>query len=370
MAQSAGGVAEYLYMLLNNIDTEKYEHILIVSEDYREQIERFENLVNEIYFVPMVREISPKKDIKSIFEIKKILKQIRPDIVYLHSSKAGAIGRIALLFSKKVKILYNAHGWYFNAKIGRKKKRIFAIVEKILAFKTDKIINISEDEYNSAINYKIAKPEKMCIIENGIDFNKFKHSKQYREETRRKYNIDAEQILIGVVGRLTEQKDPMTSIKAFKIVHEKNKNTKFMFIGSGELEKEMLEYARQNHLESDIIITGWVTDVEKYIPALDIAILPSKWEGFGLALVEYMACDKPIIASNVGAISDIIKDGENGYLIKMEDIEQLANKIKFLIENKEVQKYFIEKNKRYRMKYDIWNVVNQHLKLIEENYNG
>ncbi len=369
VAQSAGGVAQYLYMLLNNMQQEKYENILIISEDYKEQIERFKKIVNQIYIVPMIREISPKKDLKAILKIKKLLKQIKPDIVYLHSSKAGAIGRIALLFNKKVKILYNAHGWYFNAKIGEKKKKLFIIIEKILALKTNKIINISKNEYDSAIQYKIAKPRKMCIIENGIDFVEFQDVHKNRQKIRKKYHIEEDQTVIGVVGRLAEQKDPITSIKAFRLVHEQNQKTKFMFIGSGELEKKILEYARQNEIQNDMIITGWTKEVQKYIPALDIAILPSKWEGFGLVLIEYMACDKPIIASKVGGIANIIKDGENGYLIDIEDVETLANKINFLINNKEKQNYFIENNKKSRKKYDIKNVVNQHLKLIEENLN-
>ena len=106
IAQSAGGVAEYIYMFLNNINKEKYEHILIVSQDYKEQISRFENLVSKIYFVPMIREINIKSDIKAIVKIKQIINNEKPNIVYLHSSKAGAIGRIALLFKKKIRFLW------------------------------------------------------------------------------------------------------------------------------------------------------------------------------------------------------------------------------------------------------------------------
>ena len=367
VAQSAGGVAEYLYMLLHNIDKTKYEHILVVSEDYKDQIDRFKNLVSDIYFVPMVREISPKTDLRSICKLRKIFKKIRPDIVYLQSSKAGAVGRIALFFCRKTKILYNAHGWYFNAKIGNNKKRLFAIIERILAYKTDKIINISKSEYDSAIRYKIAKPKKMCIIENGIDFNRFKDSDIYREETRKKYNINEDDIVIGVVGRISEQKDPLTSIKAFKLVHEKCRNTKLMFVGAGELEKNILEYARQNNIESDIIITGWVADVEKYIPAFDIAILPSKWEGFGLVIVEYMACNKPIIASNVGGIGDIIKDTENGLLIDCGDFKNLSKCIDKINNDNEFREKIITNNKSYRKKYDIQSVINKHLKILEDN---
>lgn len=364
VVQSAGGVAEYLYMFFQNMTDNGYHHILVVSEDYKEQIQRFENLVNKVYIVPMKREISLKFDVMAIRKLKTIFKQESPDIVYLHSSKAGAIGRIALLFNHKIKILYNAHGWYFNADMKERKKKIFAFIEKILAIKTDKIINISKDEYQSAVKYRIANTKKMCVIENGIDFKKFEHSEKYRDETRKKYEIKEEEKVIGVVGRLTEQKDSITAIKSFDLIHKNNKETKFMFIGSGELQKDVQEYARQNNIENDMIITGWVKDVEKYIPALDVAILPSRWEGFGFAIVEYMACDKPIVASDVGGIRNLIKHGENGFLTTCGDAESIAKYVEKILLDDKIRDCMIKKNQEDRQKYNIQNVVHEHLKVF------
>ena len=365
IAQSAGGVAEYLYMFFKNFKDENYENVLIVSEDYKNQLERFKTYTSNIYIVPMVREVEAKKDIKSIIKVRKILKQIKPDIVYLHSSKAGAIGRIALAFNFKTKILYNAHGWYFNAQISDKKKKLFALIERILAIKTDKIINISKSEYDSALKYKIAPEKKMCIIENGIDFTKFQNNDKYREETRKKYDITENEIVIGVVGRLTEQKDPITMIKAFELVNKENKNTRLMYVGSGELEEEVKQFAKEHDILDKVIITGWVDNVEKYIPAFDIAVLPSKWEGFGLVLIEYMACNKPIVATNVGGIKNIVKDVENGLLFEKENEQQLHNAIKKYIANREFVKNRIERNRKYMKKYSIVDLINKTLDLIK-----
>lgn len=365
IAQSAGGVAEYLYMFLKNWKNEAYENILIVSQDYKEQLDRFKPYVTNIYTVPMVREVEAKNDIKSILEIKKIFRQIKPDIVYLHSSKAGAIGRIALAFNFRTKILYNAHGWYFNAQISDKKKRIFALIEKMLALKTDKIINISKSEYESALKYKIASERKMCIIENGIDFTKFKNNDKNREETRKKYNIKDNEILIGVVGRLSEQKDPMTMIKAFELVNKEKNNTRLMYVGTGELEENVKQYAKEKNISDKVIITGWVNNVEQYIPAFDIAVLPSKWEGFGLVLIEYMACDKPIVASNIGGIADIIRDKENGLLCNPDNDKEISKKILYMINNEKLIKEISNKNIEYRKKYDIGYLIKKHEKLFK-----
>ncbi len=365
IAQSAGGVAEYLYMFLKNFRDDNYENIIIVSEDYKDQIDRFKTFVNKIYIVPMVRDISPKNDIKSILEVRKILKQIKPDIVYCHSSKAGAFGRIALVFNFKTKILYNAHGWFFNAEISKKKKNIIVLIEKILAIKTNQIINISKSEYDSALKYKIASRKKMCIIENGIDFSKFQDCTKYREHIRKIYNIKDNETVIGVVGRVSEQKDPLTMIKAFELSNKTNKNLKLMYVGAGELESQIKDYAEQHGILDKIIITGWVNNVEKYIPAFDIAVLPSKWEGFGFVLIEYMACNKPIIASNVGGIQNIIQNGVNGILIDKEDYKSLSESIIELINNFELKEKIINFNEQNKNKYDIEKVVKKHLELIK-----
>ena len=353
IAQSAGGVAEYLYMLLKNFNSTEYENVLIVSEDYKNQIKRFEPYIKNIYVVPMTRNINPKVDINSIFRIKKIIKEERPEIVYLHSSKAGAVGRLALLFDFKTKILYNAHGWYFNAEIGKKKKIFFAFIEKVLAIKTNKIINISNAEYESALKYKIAPKKKMCIIENGIDFSRFANSDMYRTETRNKYDIDKNDIVIGVVGRLSEQKDPMTTIRVFKMIKDKYSNAKLMMVGSGELEDEVRSFAKSNNIDNDVIITGWIENVEKYIPAFDIAILPSKWEGFGLVIVEYMACGKPVVASNVGGIANIIEDGKNGFLCEVGNEKEIYSKIDKILECKDLRENISKRNYIDKDKYDI-----------------
>ena len=356
-----GGVLEYLYMFLKNFKDENYENVLIVSQDYENKLDKFKDIVNDVYIVNMTREIRLKQDIKATLQIRKLLKKIKPDILYLHSSKAGAYGRIAMLFNRKVKILYNAHGWYFNADMSTKKKKIIILIEKILALRANKIINISKSEYDSALKYKIAPERKMCVIENGIDFTKFEGCDKYREETRKKYNRGDDEIVIGVVGRLSEQKDPMTTIKAFNEVYKENKNVRLMYVGSGELEDEVMKYAKENNLQHLVTITGWVDNTERYISAFDIAILPSKWEGFGLALIEYMACKKPIVASKVGGMIDIIETKNNGFLVEIGNVKKFAEYILKYINNEDLYNKIVNYNYNYAIKnFNIVKLINAH----------
>ena len=366
IAQSAGGVKEYLYMLLKNMNP-KYINILILSEEYKKYQKEFEKVSQDIYYVPMTRDVSIVKDIKAIINVKKILKNIHPNIVYCHSSKAGAIGRIALLLNRNIKVIYNAHGWYFNAEIPKVKKKIFAFIERMLAKKTNIIINISESELESALNYKIAKKEKMLIIKNCIDFEKYKIDlKQARIISRKQYNIEDNEILIGTVGRIAEQKNPLLMYRAFKKINEKYPNTKLIYVGDGNLKEELLKNVQNDNLTDKVIITGWVEKTQNVIPAIDIAVLPSKWEGFGLVLIEYMLCDKAIVASATGGILDIIKDDENGLLFKNDNENSLYEKIELLIEKEEIGRKMIENNKSYRNIYEIEKLEKEHEKIFEE----
>lgn len=369
IAQSAGGVAEYLANLLKYMNKDLYENILVVSNDYNNE----EELLRECdkhYFVEMIRKINFKSDIKAIKKIRKIVKNEKPDIIYLHSSKAGALGRLALFLNHKIKIIYNAHGWYFNADIGKKKK-IYQLIEKILAIKADKIIAISNSEYKSALEKKICKRNKLVLIENGIDIKEFEDCSNYREIMREKFSIPRGDVLVGIVGRISEQKDPMTSIKAASKIIKENKHIHFMFVGTGDLEQEIIKYSKKNGIDENIIITGWVKDVKKYISAFDIALLPSKWEGFGLAIVEYMVCKKPIITTRVGGIADILNSSDKAFYVEKGDYDNITQKINYILHNNEKVKKIVNNNYeeckiRFAIEREIERTENLFKELVNE----
>ena len=170
IVQAPGGVERYLQMFLKNANKTDYEHIMVCSLDYEKK--QYENYVKTFESVEMSREISFRNDMKAIIQVRKLIKKHQPDIIYCHSSKAGAVGRIADLGIKN-KVLYNPHGWAFNMKCSSKKKSVYRMIEKLLAVFTDKIIAISEYEKQSAIENHICKPEKMQVIYNGIDIAEY-----------------------------------------------------------------------------------------------------------------------------------------------------------------------------------------------------
>lgn len=363
--QSAGGVAEYLKDFLNNINSISYENMVIASNDYREK-EEIIHKAEKIFFLEMVREIAVKKDLKAVKEIRKILKKEKPDIVYLHSSKAGALGRIALLFNRKIKIIYNAHGWYFNADIG-KKKVLYQIIEKILAYRANKIIAISKSEYDSALEKHITSKNKLILIENGIDIEKYKDYEKYRESMRKQYKIEKDATVVGIVGRISEQKDPLTTIRAAAKIINENRKIYFMFVGNGNLEEKVRQYAKEQKISDNIIITGWVNNVKSYISTFDIALLPSKWEGFGLAILEYMICKKPIITTKVGGIADILNKEDSAFFIQKEEDNKIVNHINYIINHDKDILKLVEKNYQDCCKrFSIQHLVYSHEQVFKE----
>lgn len=155
MAQAAGGVDRYIRMLLKYLDKEKFENILVCSRDFLE--EDYRGLVDSFERIEMTRAIGGN-DLKAIKEVRNLTKKYNPDIVYAHSSKAGAIARVADIGLKNY-CVYNPHGWAFNMRCSAKKKAMYTAIEKIAAPFCEKIICISDAEKQSALDKKICKEE-------------------------------------------------------------------------------------------------------------------------------------------------------------------------------------------------------------------
>ena len=165
VAQAAGGVDRYIRMLLKYLDKEKFENILVCSQDFHE--EDYRGLADSFEQVEMTRAIGGN-DLKAIREVRALIKKYNPNIVYAHSSKAGAIARVADIGLRN-HCVYNPHGWAFNMRCSAKKKAIYTMIEKIAAPFCDKIICISDAEKQSALDKKICKEDKLQVIFNGVD---------------------------------------------------------------------------------------------------------------------------------------------------------------------------------------------------------
>lgn len=314
VAQAAGGVDRYIRMLLKYLDKEKFENILVCSQDFHE--EDYRDLVDSFEQVEMTRAIGGS-DLKAIKGVRALIKKYKPDIVYAHSSKAGAIARVADIGLKN-HCVYNPHGWAFNMRCSAKKKAMYTAIEKIAAPFCDKIICISDAEKQSALDKKICREDKLQVIFNGVDIESYENG--VRGAIKRKdLNIPEDAFVVGMVGRMSPQKAPDVFVKMAKQVKDEVPNAHFIIVGNGNQEDEIRKYAEDNGFSNSLHITGWVDNPMSYVELFDVACLLSCWEGFGLALPEYMMAGKPIVASRVDAIPNIIRNGENGLLVEVDD---------------------------------------------------
>lgn len=363
VVQSPGGVERYLLMLLKNMNKFKYEQILVSSYSYHK--ENYDDLVDVFEQIDMMRNISIWKDAKAVISLRKLLNKYKPDVVYLHSSKAGAVGRIANLGLKN-KLLYNPHGWAFNMNCSQKKKTVYKWIEKLLILMTDKIIAISDFEKQSAVDNGICKQDKIEVIFNGIDIEEYEKCKASFQVTRKLLNIPEHAYVIGMVGRLSKQKAPDTFIKSAALIKKDIPEAFFLMVGDGEDKENTKKLIEEKGLSDCTYITGWVDNPMEYIQLFDQAMLLSRWEGFGLVLTEYMISQKPVIATQVDAIPNIVDKEQNGILVPVDDVLAVKEAaLNIYGDSNYRDKLIANAKKKVTNRFDIKRVVYEHETLID-----
>lgn len=230
---------------------------------------------------------------------------------------------------------------------------------------TDKIVCISEAEKVSAEREHIANDNKLELIPNGIDVEAVKCAVPKR---RTDFGIADDAFVVGMIGRISPQKAPDIFIKSAKLIHDNIKNSAFIIVGDGEEREEVECFARENDL--NLIITGWTDEPYSYLKMFDVAVLLSRWEGFGLAVVEYMAAEKNVVATRTDAIPTLIDDGVDGLLVEVDNPEDVKEKVMWLYNHPNEAKAMRDKALQKVIKrYDISRVVDQHVEMFNKLVN-
>lgn len=359
-----GGVPRFLELLLPLIHDKEIVQSVICSNGY--STEKIKGAVENIYPITIDQTFNPTKVLKTIKTIRNIIKQDGPDIVYCHSTFAGVYGRLACV-GLKCKVIYNPHGWAFSMKGNWIKKKIFILVEKILAIYTNRIICISKYEEITAISNHISRPKKFIVINNGIDFKRVDKQIANSKLSKKKLGIPANSLLIGSACRISKQKAPDTFIKMAKLIATSLPNAYFMIIGDGDERVAIETMAKELGISSRVIITGWTDTPAAYENLLDIAVLLSRWEGFGLVLAEYMYLKKPIVATNVGAIPNLVENKVNGIIVNPDSPKEAADAIVYLDSHKNEAKQFVESGyRKTKSLYDINRNAQEHINLFDD----
>jgi glycosyltransferase involved in cell wall biosynthesis len=366
----------------------------------------------------LTRAIHPVRDIKCFFELKRLIKAFKPDVVAAHSSKAGIIVRLVCFFLG-VPNTFTIHGWSFGLNASRLNDGMFLVIEKIMGFFTCRIIAVAETSYKMGLRHRIVPAEKIVTIHNGVrDFRDNNDSKAHYTEgscgelkmssldinqqnfelENADFELTNEELALNnadyshtqqrvnwspklvqttdtsqprstfrmvMPARFQAPKDHETLIKALKPL--KNDDWILELLGDGtETLDRVQALVQENGLADKIIFGGYVTDVGTYLAKADVCILISHSEGFPLSILEAMSLNLPIIASNVGGISEQVIDGYNGYLIQRNDAPVLTEKIRLLMNDPTLRREMGENSRTfYEKEFKLEKMVNKTLAVYQ-----
>ena len=282
----------------------------------------------------MQRSIHPIKDKKAYNEIRQIIREFKPHIVHTHAAKAGAIGRYAAYKENVPVIIHTYHGHVFHSYFNPLKTNIFLTIERYLGKKSNALIAISPLQKNElSQSFKIGPASKFEVVPLGFNFEKFFTSMdKKRLDFRRKWRLDEQTLAIGIIGRLVPIKNHAMFLLGFAQAKKKiTKNVQVYFIGDGETKQELMRLCKSLHLSfslkpcvnSDVIFTSWISDVDRVLAGIDLVCLTSKNEGTPVSLIEAGCAGKPFISTDVGGIKDILEDPSQGCVLEDNSIEAL-----------------------------------------------
>lgn len=322
--------------------------------------------INFIEIKNLRRDINPFLDFKLFFELIKIIRTEKPDVVHLNSSKMGVVGALAAKLLKVPRVIFTAHGWVFNEPKQKLEKYIFIAISRFAALFQDTIICVSEYDRQQAVIRKIAPPDKLITIHNGLDIGKIKLLP--RKEARARLNIDEKDLVIGTIANFYKTKSLETIILAAISAVHLSPNLKFAIIGDGPEKSKMEELIKKYRLEEHFILPGALKNADQYLKAFDIFILPSKKEGLPYALLEAMAAKTACVVSAVGGIPEIIENEKNGFLVKDMTPGKLRDCIARLIKNKKMAKALgAAAAETIRLKFSLKRMLEQTLALYSKN---
>src|SRR3989338_948761 len=339
-----GGGQRFFYNFISRLDNEKYE-ILIAAGGGGDgallvNLKNNNFTVHELKFLK--RKIAFVNDLKAVFELRRLIKEFKPDTLFLNSSKAGFLGSLTARLCRKCKdfqVIYRIGGWSFNDPRSKWEKRLWILLEKVSARWKDIIILNNKHDFDQAKQLKIKPRKDIVLIYNGLDVYKMDffskeeaRLKLFEKIVRQSGKIFQTGKIIGTIANFYPPKGLEYLIEAAE--HFKNDdNTVFVIIGDGGGRAKLENIIQTKNLGKKIFLVGQIPDAHKFLPAFDIFVLPSVKEGFPWSLIEAMTAKLPVIATSVGAVPEVIENGKNGMIVAPADSAQIVAKIREILSN-------------------------------------
>jgi glycosyltransferase involved in cell wall biosynthesis len=265
------------------------------------------------------RPVAVVRDCRALWQVWRLIRRLRPDIVHTHSSKAGFIGRVAARLAGVPHILYTPHGHVFQGYFSAPVTRSFVVLERLAARWTDRIITLTDAEADQHLALGIGRPGQFVTIPSGIDLDAAVAATPTRLVT--------DGPAIGTVARLVPIKGHAFLLDAAPEVLRQHPAARFILVGDGETRPALEAQARKLGVSDRVLFTGYRDDVPALLAGIDLVVLPSLNEGMGRVLVTAMALGKPIVATRVGGVPELLADGAAGRLVPPGDAAALADAV-------------------------------------------
>lgn len=359
---NVGGPAVQAISLTSELSSDSYRSMLVCGKvsPYEGDMSylAIEKGVHPFIIPELTREITMVGDLKAFLALRKIIRQFKPHIIHTHTAKAGTLGRLAALSmslrfgaKSKIKVVHTFHGHIFHSYFNAFKTFVFICIERLLARFTDRIVVISELQKRDICDrFGVAKEDKVSVIKLGFDLKGFNGCEKYRSTMRRRILGQEleETFVVGIIGRLTPVKNHRLLLRTIKHISDQGKGDSFRFVivGDGELRNDLIEEASNLGIQDSLVFVGWQKNMPPVYGALDAIVVTSKNEGTPVTLIEAMASEKAIIATDVGGVRDLLGGSKmemqgsfelarNGILVPPGDAKKFAQALIFAQENKE-----------------------------------
>ena len=322
------------------------------------------------WIVPsLINQINPVENATAVADIRRLIVKGNYDIVHTHSSVAGIVGRVAAWSTKTGVIVHHVHGWGLQEGMSTGARLLYLELERLCAKLSDRLILVSKPDIQKGKTYHIAGEDKFTLIYNGIELEKFRQTVD-ELQLRAELGLDPDYKLVGMIGRLDKQKNPLDFIHAAAAVSSQYAEVQFLLIGDGPLQPECEQLIADLDLQDRVFLLGFRNDVARILSILSITAMSSLWEGLPITFLESMSAGKPIVANNVDGASDVVINGETGFLVTPHQPLEMAEQILYLLNNELLCNQMGQVAQQMSNNFSRQRMVEQIESLYKELYNA
>lgn len=326
---NVGGPALHVSILTAGLDPARFETMLVVgrvgtAEGDMRELGRTSAAVDPVVVPSLGRSIGLLRDLQALWSVTRLARAYRPAIVHTHLAKAGFIGRIAARLSGARVVVHTYHGTVFQGYFGRREASLYLRIERLLARLTTRLVAVTDSQRDDLVRLRIAPASKIVVVPLGLELAPLRAPVD-TAACRAAFGIGSADAVVGTVARLVAIKDLGTFLRGVALLAERRPDLVALIVGDGEERASLQRLARELGIAARCRFAGWRSDLRQVYGAVDVVALTSLNEGSPVSLIEAMAAGLPVVATDVGGVSDVVADGRTGFLVPPRDEAALAD---------------------------------------------